>query len=106
MVDAAAMVKALKLTELVPSQTGFLPIEASVPVSTTVLPANASPSVTLSHVGVQPAWSSRSTRSFPFSDAKKSVMDFATMPPTSGMAVSSSLRMERTSSGSERTRLK
>ena len=29
MVDAAAMVKALKLTELVPSQTGFLPIEAS-----------------------------------------------------------------------------
>ena len=32
MVDAAAMVKALKLTELVPSQTGFLPIEASDPI--------------------------------------------------------------------------
>ena len=29
MVDAAAMVKALRLTELVPSQTGFLSIEAS-----------------------------------------------------------------------------
>ena len=29
MVDAAMMVKALKLTELVPSETGYLPIEAS-----------------------------------------------------------------------------
>ena len=29
MVDAAVMVKALKLTELVPSETGFLPIETS-----------------------------------------------------------------------------
>ena len=29
MVDAAMMMKALKLTELVPSETGFLPIEAS-----------------------------------------------------------------------------